>query len=308
MSTAMAQPIDPTANLPLPPTKLLERLQNDDFEIAGVEAAGGGVMGAKKLSLVFHKDPFSVDVKWKAAPEGGDGWNSSPRREVGAYAVQELFLDPEDYPVPPAVARGISLDAYAAVDKDAVPNIPETQCVFGGMAAWLQNVAQPDPAFDPKRFSEDARYAFHFANLNLLAYLIAHRDARSNNFLMPTDPSNPRVFSIDNGIAFGGVLYNFFTWHFDEIRTGGLPKQSIDRLRSVSRQQLSKFGVLGELEADHASVLHAVAPGPNRDPEIGMRVATGRIQFGLTVSEIDGMATRLQDLLVRIDAGELRLF
>ena len=68
-------------------------------------------------------------------------------------------------------------------------------------------------------------------NLNLLAYLIAHRDARSSNFLMPTDPSNPRVFSIDNGIAFGGVLYNFFTWHFDEIRTGGLPRQSIDRLR-----------------------------------------------------------------------------
>lgn len=304
----MAQMFDPTANLPLPPTKLVERLQNDNFEIASVDAAGGGVMGAQKLSLVFRENHFSIDVKWKAAPAGGEGWNNSPRREVGAYAVQELFLDPEDYPVPPVVARGISLDAYAAVDKDAMPNIPETRCVFGGMAAWLQNVVQPAPAFDPKRFSEDARYAFHFANLNLLAYLIAHRDARSNNFLMPTDPSTPRVFSIDNGIAFGGVLYNFFTWHFDEIRIAGLPKQSIDRLRRVSRHQLSKFGVLGELEADQAGVLHAVAPSPNCDPEVGTRLVPGRIQFGLTVSEIDAMATRLHDLLARIDAGELQLF
>jgi hypothetical protein len=37
-------------------------------------------------------------------------------------------------------------------------------------------------------------------------------------------------------------------------------------------------------------------------------VAPGRIQFGLTVGEIDAIATRLQELLVRIDAGELPVF
>ena len=116
------------------------------------------------------------------------------------------------------------------------------------------------------------------------------------------------MFSIDNGIAFGGVLYNFFTWHFDEIRTGGLPRRSIDRLRNVSRETLAGLGVLGELRADPAGLLHAVTPGENLDPEVGMRVAPGRIQFGLTVEEIDGIATRLQELLARIDAGELGVF
>jgi hypothetical protein len=294
------------STLPAPPATLEKRLQ-DDFTIAAEHAAGGGVMGARKLTLVFQ-DGFRMGAKWKAAPAGGDGWNNSPRREVGAWAVQELFLDPADYPIPPVVARGISLDVYRIVDPAAEPNLDGTRSVFGGLAVWLQNVSQPERAFDPERFSRDARYAFHFANLNLLAYLIAHRDARSSNFLMPTDPSNPRVFSIDNGIAFGGVLYNFFTWHFDEIRTGGLPRQSIDRLRLGSRQDHAKFGVLGQLAADEAGVLRAVAPGDNLDPEAGVRVAPGRVQFGLTIGELDAMEHRRLELLARIDAGEIDVF
>jgi hypothetical protein len=125
---------------------------------------------------------------------------------------------------------------------------------------------------------------------------------------MSTDPSNPRLFSIDNGIAFGGVLYNFFTRHFNQIRTRGLPKQSIDRLRRVRRAELASLGVLGELETDSAGVLRSVEPRENVDPDLGMRVAPDRVQFGLTASEIDAMATRLQNLLERIDAGELETF
>jgi hypothetical protein len=176
------------------------------------------------------------------------------------------------------------------------------------LAVWLQNVVRPARAFDPERFERDGQYAFHFANLNLLAYLIAHRDARSSNFLMPTDPSDSRVFSIDNGIAFGGVLYNFFTWHFDEILTVGLPRQSIERLRRISRQDLTRFGVLGQLETDGADVLRAVTPGENLDPEAGVRISAGRIQFGLTVGELDAMEQRRLDLLSRIDAGAISLF
>jgi hypothetical protein len=84
------------STLPAPPATLEKRLQ-DDFTIAAEHAAGGGVMGARKLTLVFQ-DGFRMGAKWKAAPAGGDGWNNSPRREVGAWAVQELFLDPADIP------------------------------------------------------------------------------------------------------------------------------------------------------------------------------------------------------------------
>jgi hypothetical protein len=305
---AAARSSPPINNLPLPPAQLVHRLSHDTMTIVSADAADGGVMGAKKLTVVLGEDGFRLDVKWKTAPAGGDGWNNSPRREVAAYAAQELFLDPDDYPVPPIVARGLPPDEYAFIDGDAVPQFEGVRCVFGATAAWLQNVCRPDRVFDRERFSRDRQYAFHFANLNLLAYLIAHRDARRSNFLMSTDPSNPHVFSVDNGIAFGGVLYNFFTWHFNQIRTRGLPKQSIDRLRRVRREELSKLGVLGELEADSAGVLRSVEPRENVDPNVGMRVAPGLVQFGLTASEIDAMATRLQSLLERIDAGELETF
>jgi hypothetical protein len=169
----MARPSDPSASLPSPPAQLVDRLRDHEFVIASVDAAGGGVMGPKKLRLVFPKDG---------------------------------------------------------------------------------------------------------------------------------------VFSIDNGIAFGGLLYNFFTWHFDAIRTAGLPRVSIDRRRGVSRETLSGHGVLGELRADPAGVLRAVTRSENLEPAAGTRVAPGRIQFGLTVEEIDAIATRLQELLARIDAGGLAVF
>jgi hypothetical protein len=222
--------------------------------------------------------------------------------------VQKLFLDADDHVVPPVAARCIPLDVYRSVEANAEPNVEGARCVFGTLSAWLDNVKVPEKAFDAERFSRDVGYARSFANANLLAYLIAHRDARLGNFLVSTDPNNPQMFAVDNGIAFGGVLYNFFVWHFDEIRTRGLPKQSIDRLRRVTRQDLDKLGVLAQLEADAAGVLRNVEPGTNLKPEEGSRVSPGRIQFGLTTAEIDAIEQRLRDLLARIYGGELAVF
>src|SRR6185436_5177529 len=95
--------------------------------------------------------------------------------------------------------------------------------------------------FDPELFARDDRYAYHFGNLNLLHYLTDHRDSRGNNFLMCIDPANPHLFSIDNGIAFGGTLFNFFSWHYNKIRVDRLPRQSIERLRAVTRKDLDRL-------------------------------------------------------------------
>jgi hypothetical protein len=302
-----AQPSGPNANIPMPPETLRRRMQDDPFEITAVAPAGGGVMGASKITMRFLDDSLVAEAKWKAAPQGGDGWNNSPRREVGAYAVQQWFLDSDDYVVPPVAARCIALDVYRPIDAAAAPNLPGTRCVFGLLSAWLSNV-QVEPALQRERFSHDPRYAYHFANLNLLAYLIAHRDARTNNFLMSSDPTNPQVFSVDNGIAFGGVLYNFFTWHFDQIAVGGLPKRSIDRLRNVKPSDLTKLAVLGEFRAGPNGVLRPVLPSATTDARQGARQIPGGIQFGLTTEEIDGIAARLRELLERIDRGEMQTF
>ena len=303
-----AQPVGPTGNLPLPPAQLIQRLRHDDFEIASVKGAGAGVTGARKIELLFRNDKTRLAVKWKRGPEGGDGWNNAPRREIGAYAVQRLFLDPDDYTVPPVTARCLPFDTDRAIDPQPSANIDGTQCVFGVLSVWLANVKEPQVVLDGERFSRDRAYAYALANLNLLTYLIAHRDARDGNILISTDATRSQLFAIDNGIAFGGVLYNFFTWHFDRIRVGGLPKKSIDRLRRLTRSDLDALGVLEELETDSTGVLRQVTPTANFDPEKGVRLVPGRIQFGLTAAEIDALAARLKTLLVRIDKGELSLF
>ena len=295
-------------DLPLSPGELERRLQTAPFVITEAKAADGGVMGAKKLTLFLADDHRPLDVKWKRAPAGGDGWNNSPRREIGVYEVQKLFLDPDDYIVPPVVVRGIEFDVYQAVEPDPSANIDGTRCVYGAMAAWLSNTTQPAGVLDRELFSRNRRYAYHFSNLNLLHYLVEHRDARTNNFLMSADPDNPKVFSIDNGIAFGATLFNFFTWHFNKIRVGSLPRRSIDRLRLLRRVDLDRLGVLSELRADSEGVLRCVTPGPNLDCNAGNRVRPGIVQIGLTSTEIDAVAVRIQKLLGRIDRGRLSVF
>lgn len=303
-----AQPSGPNGNLPLPPEELRRRLEHDPFEITAVEETKGGVMGAQKLAVVFPPDGFTTNVKWKAADDGGEEWNNAPRREIAAYKVQQLFLDPEDYVVPPVAVRCIPLSGYRPIDESPSPTIEGTQCVLGVVSAWLDNVKQPDEALDRTRYSTDPSYCYAFGNLNLLTYVIAHRDARSANMLVSTVPGDPRVFSVDNGISFGGVLYNFFTWHFDRIVVGGLPKRATERLDRLTRADLERFGVVADLRADEHGVLQAVKPGSDVDPEIGERDLPDGIQFGLTSREIDEMWERIQTLRGWIASGAVLTF
>ena len=55
-------------------------------------------------------------------------------------------------------------------------------------------------------------------------------------------------------------------------------------------------------------MLRDVEPTANLDPEQGIRLRPGHVQFGLTTAEIDAIAARLEDLLKRIDADKLAVF
>ena len=294
-------------NLPLPPEVLRQKLEQEAFRITAAAGAGGGIAGAKKLHLVFA-DGFEADAKWKRTKNTGDSWNNSPRREIGAYEVQKFFLGPEEYLVPPSAARCIPLDVYRAVDPDPQPNLPGVRCVFGLLSGWLSNVEQPARVFDRARLASDPVYRQRFAALNLLHYLIDHRDARSNNFLMSKNPDDPRIYSIDNGIAFGGVFYNFFIPHYNRLVIDALPKAVVERLRGVGPHDFERLAVFGELRADESGVLRPADPSENLDSERGTRLRSGQTQFGLTASEIAGIRKRLGDVLARIDRGELAVF
>lgn len=312
---------EPGNNWPLPPGLLAQVLSEGDLEIREAKPIGTGVTKPYRFTAYAPTFQKEIKFKWKAVPEGtADDVNNSPRKEIVADLIQRWFLDPEDYVVPPSVVRCFPLDKYREFEKGAEPNIPGTRCVLGNASVWMENVTFPKegwiPApfctpiiYDEERFLNDPNYAYHLSNLNLLTYLIKHMDGRCGNFMVSEDASNQRIFSIDNGISFDNFWYrNYGTANWESIWLPALRKQAIERLRKLTRKDLESLGVAVEMRADENGILRLVRHGENMDPSRGARVAPGRVQFGLTDSEIDGLENRLKKLLEQIDNGNLAVF
>jgi hypothetical protein len=299
----------PNAHWPLDPAALEQILAQEDFEILSVKGGIGGVMGARKLGLRFPASGRDLKVKWKRAPDGdADGWNNTPRKEIAAYEIQKWFLDPVDYVVPTIVARCLPLEIYPAVEPDAHATLPGSQCVLGVLVIWLENVGIDGPIYEEARFHDDALYARHMADLNLLTYLVEHEDGRRNNFLTADDPDDRYIFSIDNGVSFGAKVQNWFVQNWDSIRVPALRKAAVDRLRATPAAQIDALAVVAELRAGEDGVLRAVEPSANPDPGRGARVEPGWIQLGLTEKEIKGVRKRMDRLFADIEKGRIELF
>lgn len=295
------------SNWPMMPSELERRFAEDTFSIREVKSAGGGVTGASRLKLEYA-DGVHLKVKWKAVPnKSADGWNNSPRKELATYVIQRWFLDEADYCVPTAIPRCIPLEDYSPINPTVKPSLSDSRCVLGILAVWLEEVTVPEVFWDPKRFASDPLYARYMADFNLLTYLVDHRDGRRGNLLLSTVPGAPRVFAVDNGIAFDPLPWNFLVPNWDKIRVPWLRKESIARLRRVTRLDLNDLGVVAELRSDDNGVYQVHPPGQNMDEDEGARVKRGRVQFGLTEEEIEDLEERIEDLLEDIDDGKIEV-
>jgi hypothetical protein len=79
----------------------------------------------------------------------------------------------------------------------------------------------------------------------------------------------------------------------------------VERLRAVEREDLDRLAVLAEMKGDEQDVLQNVKASENWNRLAGARLAPGRVQFGLTVSEIDAIEERLAKLLRNVDEGNV---
>lgn len=267
-----------------------------------------GVAGAAKAEAVFPRDGHRLEVKWKRAPRlRCDSWNNNPRKELACYAVQRWFLDPVDYVVPTIAVRGVALDAYRRLEPKTKPTIRGVDCVIGALAVWMQHVHVPDVLFDPQRFADDAAYARHFADFNVFAYLVAHRDGRAGNILA-AEPHDGRVFAVDNGISFDPWIWNFLCTNWNRIRVPAIRRVVVERLRAIDRRALAKLAVLAELALARDGIFHPVRAGRLLDDGCGARVRRDRVQLGLTAKEIDALGKRLAKLLADVDRGAIATF
>jgi hypothetical protein len=293
-------------NWPMAPSALDIKLAFDDFTIKEVKGAGGGVTGASRFTVQFA-DGTTLKIKWKPFPTPSlDGWNNSPRKEFAAYVIQRWLFDEADYVVPASVPRCIPLDVYTPLMPDAKPTVPGTTCILGLSAIWMNDVKGADDLLDHDRIERDVAYAENLADFNLVTYLIDHRDGRDGNFLESTDPNDPRIFAVDNGIAFEGFPWNFFVRNWNKIRVPWLRADPIARLRALPEEDVDRLASLFDMNADAQGVLRLARPTAPLDRTKGVRIAPGKVQMGLTTKEIAALKERIHDLLADVDAGKIQ--
>ncbi len=299
---------EPASNWPLHPLRSESLMRDAPMKVISERYAGAGISGASRVEVRYPGEDQSLTLKWKTMPGDLDGINNSPRREIASYRAQFLFLEPEDFVVPPSVARCLVPGDFAEPERHRDRIRSDSTCELGVLSLWLRDVTIPDPLYDEARFVRDPTYARYLANFNLLTYLIRHRDGRDGNFLIARDETRPITFAIDNGMTFGGFFYNWFVDNWDDIEVAALPRESVERLRKITHHDLQKLGVVAELRLDADGVYRSAEHSENFDPEDGVRTRPGVIQLGLTKDEIEDMSRRIEDLLEGVDRGEIQLF
>ena len=280
-------------------------LRRGPIEILSERYAGAGLTGASRLELRLPDYDEKITAKWKPMPARLDGINNSPRKEIAAYEVQKLVLEPGDYVVPTSVARCLRPSAFPDPSRHSEANLPGARCELGVLSLWIENVTLPSPLLDLERFRRDPVYARHLGHFNLVTYLIHHQDGRRGNFLVSTNDRNRRVFSIDNGVAFSGIFYNWFVRNWKRIRVPALPQGAIERLEQVRFADLEPLAVVAELRLDPDGIFVPVPAGPVRERDEGVRLDGPTIQLGLDEDEIEDLWERIEDLLEDIHEGDL---
>lgn len=289
--------------LPIP--EIEEHLRDYTFEIIDWRGSRGPEDRTQQVLLGFE-DNSVLRVKWANAVRGASRFNNEPRYEVAAYELQKLFLDEDEYVVPPTILRAFPLEFVEAQIPGTRQTFDEAASVLVLLQYWISNVT-PENFWDRERARADTAYARHIGNMNVLTYLIRHNDANVGNFLVSSYEDVPRVFSVDNGVAFRAPESDRgYEWR--DIQVERVPARTIERLKALTREDLDR--ALETVAEFHArdGLLVAVPPGENLRRGRGVRRSDGRIQLGLTSVEIDQLDRRRRDLIRRVERGQIETF
>lgn len=297
------------ANFSASPTVIEQKLQDAPLQIVAMADNRWQGDRTQRVALKFQ-DGSELGVKWARAAPGGRTLNNQPQYEIAAYRLQKMFLDPAGYVVPPTVMRVVPLSVYRQIDSLAQPTFDSTTSVLVVIQYWLNNVTTEDAKdlWDPARFASDTAYARDFANLNVLTYLMRHADSNPGNVLISTDSADPRLFAVDNGVAFSSPDSPRGTF-WKDLMVDRLPEATVRRLRALTHDDLAHaLSVVAQYRTRPDGHLEAMQPTDRRKPFLNVEYADGIAQFGLTDKEIDGVWQRLGALLQKVDSGEIKTF
>ncbi len=189
--TAAAQ----DANITQPVADLERLLAAEPLVITHAEISRPKAKGdiTLKADVAFGNAP-PLRVKLRKAEPGADAFNNVPRYDLAAYELQKFYLDPAEYVVPPTALRMIPRADFAKYQPDVARTFSSAEQVLAVVQYWLSDITVVADVLDPVRFESDALYARHIGQLNILTYLIEHRDSNVGNFLLGKSPiGRPRL-------------------------------------------------------------------------------------------------------------------
>jgi hypothetical protein len=294
-------------NVPRPVADIERELATEPFGIVATEISRPKAKGDITLKAdVSFAGQAPYRVKLRRAEPGAEDFNNRPRYELAAYELQKLFLEPAEHVVPPTALRFVPVADLRPHAAAALPTFRGSDEVLVVLQYWLQEVKLAADLYDAARFAADAGYARHLGQLNVLTWLIEHGDSNLGNFLISTAEQAPRVFSVDHGVAFAHNKSDRpATWRI--LRVPSLPADTVDRLRKVTEAELhERLGVLAQWHLEDGRWVRD-QPGANLGRHHGVRRDGDVVQLGLTGGEIVRVASRLEQLLERIDDGEIGL-
>jgi hypothetical protein len=292
-------------------------LASPDLEILGAAATPRGIQGAVVLTLRYPGPPEVVfRAKWRA--QSTLTRRNDPRRELVAYEVQKLFLEPDEYVVPPAAAHCFPVAMIQArISPRVTQSFRDVPCVLGYLSYWLEDVTSLKDAerqgwfdadgnlLDRDLFDENPFYRDSLANTNLLTYLIEHDDSHSGQFLLRRDPAVPHVFSVDNSMSFGVKKNSRLRVDWSRIQVPALSRRALERLRAANIDRLAS---ISELQLAGRGRLVPVAPRRRGTEPAAIRWIEGRLVVGVTVDELDSLRERVNALFLAIDRGEVKVY
>ena len=295
-------------NIPLPADEIERQLATEPFTISSAEISRPKAKGdiTLKAEVSFSGNP-PYRVKLRRAEPGAEDFNNRPRYDLAAYELQKLFLDPPEYVVPPTALRFVPVGQLLPYAQEARPTFRGSDEVLVVLQYWLHEVKVIADVYDAERFATDAVYARHIGQMNILTALIEHGDSNVGNFLISRAEEGPRVFSIDNGVAFAfNESDRSDLWR--KLRVDRLPADAIARLRAIDDRVLDdRLGVLAQWHLEGGRWV-AEPRGPNLGPSRGVRQKDGRVQLGLTNAEIARVRRVLRRLLQDVEDGKVSTF
>lgn len=260
---------------------------------------------ARRASARLPTDePF--DIKVRRAARQAQSFNNQPRYELAAYELQKLLFDPESEVVPPTALRSMPLAEFRALDPGADETFGRTGAALFIVQCWLKGVKPHPESIDEARFAADPAYAHAISNLNVLTYLIEHKDSNAGNVMLAQTDGSVRAWAIDNGVAFESEESDVGAF-WKPLRVPAIDPRLHERLKSIDRATLDRhLGAVAEFTLVDGNWVPR-SPGGNLGAMNGVRREGNVLQLGLTRKEIWAVHRRVEALLERVQRGRLAL-